>query len=129
MIKHIPLLVCLLILSPFVVADDVWFYLGPDKQYLEPRLKDAVALVKKQSECRKVTEATWGEAEKDIDMPNAKGVIFRVTCEVIDLQGGYENFWVAPDKLERSSIYRQSKRKFLVKKKVVEKGHPSFSNR
>jgi hypothetical protein len=91
-----------------------WLYLGEGKESLKPQLQKAVKLIAKQPECLKVTEGTWGEAGKDIDIPGRSGLMFRVTCQVSDLPAWpYDNFWIAPDELQRSSIYRQTKRKFL----------------
>lgn len=96
------------------VFAEPWLYLGEGKEHLMPQLKEAVALISKQPECKKLTEGTWGEAGKDVDIPGKKGLTFRATCEVKDLPGWpYDNFWVAPGETDRSSIYRQRTGKFL----------------
>lgn len=99
--------------SMSVIAEP-WLYLGEGKEHLMPQLKDAVALVSKQPECIKATEGTWGYAGKDIHIHEKNGVMFRVTCEIKDFPGWpYDNFWVAPGGIDRSSIYRQKTEKFL----------------
>lgn len=91
-----------------------WLYLGEGKESKMPDLKKAIEVIAKQPECIKVTEGTWGETGKDIDIPGKKGFMFRATCEVGDLPAWpYDNFWVAPGETKRSSIYRQRKKKFL----------------
>jgi hypothetical protein len=94
------------------VFAEPWLYLGEGKEHLMPQLKEAVALISKQPECKKLTEGTWGEAGKDI--PGKNGFMFRATCEVTDFPAWpYDNFWIAPGETDRSSIYRQRTGKFL----------------